>query len=46
MCIRDSYLNCAQLANADCQRDGMLDSTDITVILQYLIDNLLDLPIV
>lgn len=40
------YLNCAQLANADCQRDGMLDSTDITVILQYLIDNLLDLPIV
>ena len=40
------YLNCAQLANADCQRDSVLDSTDITVILQYLIDNLLDLPIV
>ena len=39
-------LNYTQLANADCQRDSVLDSTDITVILQYLIDNLLDLPIV
>ncbi len=40
------YLNFSQLANADCQRDSILDTTDVTVIMQYLIDNLIALPVV
>lgn len=39
------YLNFSQLANADCQRDSVLNATDVTVILQYLIDNLIALPV-
>lgn len=39
------FLNYTQLANADCQRDNVLDTTDITVILQYLINNLSALPV-
>ena len=38
-------LNDRQLANADCQRDDLLDSIDVTVIMQYAIDNLSALPV-
>lgn len=40
------YLSYTQLSNADCQRDNVLNTTDVTVIMQYLIDNLIALPIV
>ncbi len=39
-------LNDRQLANADCRRDNVLDGTDVTVIMQYLIQNLTAMPIV
>lgn len=38
-------LNQRQLANADCQLDNVLDTTDITVIMQYLICNLTAMPV-
>lgn len=40
------YLSYTQLSNADCQRDNVLNTVDVTVIMQYLVDNLIDLPIV
>lgn len=40
------FLNYTQLSNADCQRDNILDTTDVTVIMQYLIDNFIALPVV
>ena len=40
------FLNYTQLSNADCQRDDILDATDVTVIMQYLIDNLIAIPVV
>lgn len=40
------FLNYTQLSNADCQRDNVLDATDVTVIMQYLIDNLIAIPVV
>ena len=39
------YLNVTQLANADCQRDNILNTTDVIVILQYLINNIPALPV-
>lgn len=43
----DGYvlLNERQLANADCQCDDVLDETDVTVIMQYLIRNLTAMPV-
>ena len=38
-------LNYTQLANADCQKDGELDNTDVTVIMQYLLRSFTSLPV-
>lgn len=38
-------LTYSQMANADVQLDNCLDTTDLTVILQYLVENLVELPV-
>ena len=39
-------LNITQMANGDCVRDGNLESDDVTVILQYLIEKYDTIPVV
>ena len=45
--LNDSVsLNYAQLANADCQKDEQIDSTDVVVLMQFLLNSFTSLPVV